>query len=272
MSEKKLTKKDVQKSFWLWQFFSHANYNYERMQGTAFAMAMSPIIEKLYAKKEDQIEGLQRHLVFYNSDPVLGSVIQGATISMEEEKAGGADISSDSINAFKTGLMGPMAGIGDSVVQGIIIPLMVAIGISLAITGNILGSLIVLFGLTAINAGLSYWSWMYGYRLGGSAVTTMLSNGKMKQYIGAAGILGTMVMGALISNYVSLQVPIAFNVGEVAFNLQTNLFDAICPNILPFGLTILVYWLFTKKRISTWKILLGVAVVGFIGGALGIFG
>ena len=48
-----LSKKEVQKSYWLWQLFSHANYNYERMQGTAFAMAMAPILQKLYPKKED---------------------------------------------------------------------------------------------------------------------------------------------------------------------------------------------------------------------------
>ena len=34
----KLDKKDIRRSYWLWQFFSHANYNYERMQGGAFAM------------------------------------------------------------------------------------------------------------------------------------------------------------------------------------------------------------------------------------------
>ena len=33
-----LDEKDVKKSYWLWQFFSHANYNYERMQGTAVAI------------------------------------------------------------------------------------------------------------------------------------------------------------------------------------------------------------------------------------------
>ena len=32
-----LTRGDVRRSFWLWTFFSHANYNYERLQGTAFA-------------------------------------------------------------------------------------------------------------------------------------------------------------------------------------------------------------------------------------------
>ena len=51
MSEKQvktLTKKDVVGSFWRWTFFSHANYNYERLAATGFVHAMAPIIEKLY--------------------------------------------------------------------------------------------------------------------------------------------------------------------------------------------------------------------------------
>lgn len=265
-----LTKKDIQKSYWLWQLYSHANYNYERMQGTAFAMAMAPLLQKLYPKKEDLVDGLQRHLVFFNTDPNLGSVIHGATIAMEEQKANGADISGDSINAFKTGLMGPMAGIGDSVVQGIIIPMVVALGISIGITGNVFGSLLVLIGLPAILMAIAYNSWMRGYKLGGSAVSQLLSGGKMKTWIGAAGILGSIVMGGLISSYVHLSTKIAFNIGQVPFDVQTGLFDAIMPNLLPLGLTLFVYWLTTKK-VKTWQILLGVAAAGFLGGALGIF-
>ena len=188
----KLTKKVVTKSYWLWQFFSHANYNYERMQGTAFAMAMAPILKKLYPKKEDLVEGLERHLVFFNTDPNLGAVIHGATIAMEEQKANGADISGDAINAFKTGLMGPMAGVGDSLIQGVIIPMFVALGISLGLAGNLVGPLLVWFGLTATLVLISRSSWMKGYQLGTSAITSMLQDGRMKTWIGAAGILGTM--------------------------------------------------------------------------------
>ena len=36
----KLTQKDVSRSYWIWQLFSHANYNYERMQGGSFAACM----------------------------------------------------------------------------------------------------------------------------------------------------------------------------------------------------------------------------------------
>ncbi|HSN93842.1 MAG TPA: PTS system mannose/fructose/sorbose family transporter subunit IID, partial [Anaerolineaceae bacterium] len=267
-----LSKKDVQKSYWNWQFFSHANYNYERMQGTAFASSMSIGLEKLYPKdKEALSDGLKRHLVFFNTDPNIGSVIHGATLAMEEQKAGGADISGDAINAFKTGLMGPMAGIGDSLVQGVIIPLIVALGISIAITGNVLGSILVLAGIPIALMLIAYNSWMYGYKLGGTAVTSLMADGKIKSWIGAAGILGTTVMGALISNYVNFKTALEWKIGEVPFNLQTGLFDSILPNLLPLGLTLFLYWLSTKN-VKVWKLLLGVVVVGFIGGALGIFG
>ena len=104
---KKLTKSDLIKSFLTWQFFSHANYNYERLQATAFAQAMGPIIRKLYTAKEDISAALKRHLNFFNTEPNFGAVIHGITIAMEEEKANGAPIDDDAINAVKTGLMGP---------------------------------------------------------------------------------------------------------------------------------------------------------------------
>ena len=56
---KTLSKKDVVKSFWRWTFFSHANYNYERLAGTGFCHAMAPIIEKLY--KDNPEEYKKRH-------------------------------------------------------------------------------------------------------------------------------------------------------------------------------------------------------------------
>lgn len=269
-SEVKLTKKDITKSYWLWQFFSHANYNYERMQGTSFAMCMAPIIEKLYKKKEDVIDGLQRHLVFFNTNPNLGALIHGATIAMEEKKANGADISGDSINAVKTGLMGPLAGVGDTIDQGILIPLMVALGISLAKDGNIFGSLLVLIGLPIVLMLISYNSWMQGYRLGNDAVTSVLSGGKMKRLIGAASILGCTVMGGLISAYVSCSTKITFFIGQAEFNLQTQFFDAIMPNLLPLAVTLGVFAVLRKGKYNSLVVMLVLAVIGFVLGLLNI--
>ncbi len=266
-----LEEKDVKKSYWLWQFFSHANYNYERMQGTAVAMAMAPIIKKLYSDQGEKAAGLKRHLTFFNTDPNFGAVILGGTIAMEEQRANGAPLTDEAINSFKTGMMGPMAGIGDSIVQGVVIPIMVAIGISMATNGNVFGSLFVLIALPIVLMAIAYNSWMYGYRLGTNAISGMLADGRMKTWISAAGIVGCTVMGALIPNYVNVKSILAFNIGNVPFNLQENLFDAIMPSLLPLAVTILIYFLSTKN-VKTWKIMAGVVVIAFVLGALGILG
>ena len=123
-----LTRRDVQRSFWLWTFFSHANYNYERLQGTAFAQAMTPIIRKLYKDPDEIKAALKRHLVFFNTEPNVGGVIHGAVIAMEEQRANGAPIDDDAINSVKSGLMGPLAGIGDVISQGTITPILLPSG------------------------------------------------------------------------------------------------------------------------------------------------
>lgn len=68
---KTLSKKDVVKSFWRWTFFSHANYNYERLAGTGFCHAMAPIIEKLY---KDNPEEYKRR-----SSGISSSIIRNRT-------------------------------------------------------------------------------------------------------------------------------------------------------------------------------------------------
>src|SRR5512143_2573129 len=142
MKPEKITRRDVIWSWVLWTFFSHANYNYERLQATAFAHAMTPIIRKLYKTPEDISAALKRHLVFFNTEPNVGGVIHGAVIAMEEQRANGADIDDDAINSVKSGLMGPLAGIGDSISQGTITPILLSIGISLAASGNVLGPIL----------------------------------------------------------------------------------------------------------------------------------
>src|SRR3970282_1750443 len=137
--EIRLERSDVQRAFWLWLLFSRANYNYERLQGTAFAHSMTPIIRKLYHTPEEIKAALKRHLVFFNTEPNVGGVIHGAVIAMEEQRANAADIDDDAINGVKTGLMGPLAGVGDTISQGTITPILLSVGISLAAAGNWFG-------------------------------------------------------------------------------------------------------------------------------------
>ncbi|MCV5179773.1 PTS system mannose/fructose/sorbose family transporter subunit IID, partial [Escherichia coli] len=91
-----------------------------------FCASMTPIIKKLYPQKEEQVEALKRHLNFFNSEQTFGAVIQGISIAMEEQKTRGEAINDASITGIKTGLMGPLAGMGDSIIWAAVMPLLIA--------------------------------------------------------------------------------------------------------------------------------------------------
>ncbi|MCK4316084.1 MAG: PTS system mannose/fructose/sorbose family transporter subunit IID, partial [Anaerolineae bacterium] len=267
-----LTRQDVFQSWLRWLFFSHACYNWERMQGLGFAHSMTPIIEKLYKTKEDISAALERHLVFFNTQPDIGGVIHGVVIAMEEERAAGADISDDAINGVKTGLMGPMAGIGDTIQQGIVIPITLAIGMSIATggavgvatTGNILGPFFFLVTVAAFVWGVGWLVWWQGYQQGRTAVTNILKSGTLNRVITGAGVLGNFIMGALVVQFVSLSTGVAFMIGGTTFELQAVI-DSFMPNLLPLLLVLLIWWLLAKKNVSPTTIMIVVMLVGVLG-------
>jgi PTS system mannose-specific IID component len=267
-----LTRRDVFEAFWRWLFFSHSTYNWERMQGMGFAHSMTPIIKKLYKTKEDISAALQRHLVFYNTQPDVGGVINGIVIAMEEERAAGADISDDAINGVKTGLMGPMAGIGDTLQQGILIPIALALGISIALGGNIEGATtgsllgpIVYFVLVAAGIWLGGWFLFWqGYQQGRTAVTNILRSGTLNRVITGAGVLGNFVMGALVVSFVSVSTPVALLIGGTQFQVQ-GVLDSIMPNLLPLLLVLLIWWLLAKRNVSPTTVMIVIIAVGVLG-------
>jgi PTS system mannose-specific IID component len=261
---KLLEKKDLFAAWLRWLFFSHACYNWERMQGLGFAHSMTPIIKKLYKTKEDISAALKRHLVFFNTQPDIGGVVHGITIAMEEERALGADISDDAINSVKTGLMGPMAGIGDTIQQGIVIPIALAIGMSMALQGNFLGPIVFFVLVAAFVWGVGWWLWQQGYLQGRNAVTNILKGGALNRVITAAQVLGNFVLGALTVSFVSLATKLKFTIGGTTFELQKVL-DGLMPKLLPLLLVLLIWWLLEKKKVSPTKIMIGIIVIAVLG-------
>lgn len=108
---------------------------------------------------------LQRHLNFFNSQGIWGSSLLGVAMALEEEKAIGKDISDETIINVKTGLMGPMAGIGDTIDWGTWKPLFFSIAASFSTQGGIAGFFICfLFALVPFLEG--WYLSKLGYRLG----------------------------------------------------------------------------------------------------------
>lgn len=257
--EKRLTKRDLVKTYLIWQFFSHSNYNYERLQATAFAHSMTPAIKRLYGGDEEQTrQALKRHLVFFNTSPDFGAVIHGVTLAMEEQKANGKPVPDDAINSMKTGLMGPLAGVGDTIGQGIMVPLFLALGISITglkagaeqdladLNGNPLGAILYVILITAFVLGVTWVAMSQGYRRGRSAVTEVFKSGLMDRVILGAGVLGNMVLGGLAASFVKLYVGASITVGETHLRLQQDVFDHIMPGLLPLALVLLTWWLLTR--------------------------
>ncbi len=268
-----LDKKTIRLSWLDWFMFYQSNYNYERMQGTGFLHSMVPIAKKLYKKDtEKQKDMLRRHMTFYNCNPQLGSAVNGLAVAMEEQKAAGKDIADEAITSIKTGLMGPLSGIGDSVFQGVIIPLMLAFTIDLSSKGNIVPAIVYMILVIALMAVVSYACYFLGYEKGSDAILKILEDGSINKLIAGANILGCMVIGALVASNVSVNcgIEIAQANGEV-FSLQTQLFDVILPKMLPLLLTLASYKLL-KKGWSSVKILLLIVVIGAIGGLTGFLG
>ena len=261
-----LTSKEVNRAWLLWLFNNQACYNYERMMGIGFLHAMTPAFRKLYKDNKDlRIEAMQRHTSFFNCEPCLGSSIVGLVLAMEEQKALGAELDNDAITSIKTGLMGPLSGIGDTLIQGVILPLLIAFAVDFAKGGNWVIPLVFSLVMAIIVFGISRFGFLLGYRKGSDAILSMLENGVIKRLISAASIMGCMVLGALVVNFVTMKCGISIPQAEGSFSMQEQLFDAILPSMLPLLLTLGCYKMLKAGKSSV-LVMLVIIAIGVIGG------
>lgn len=268
-----VTKRDIMWAWFKMFLFQFQCVNYERFHNLGLTNAITHILAKLYKTKEELAEAMTRHVSeFYNVEPYVGTVLLGIIIAMEEERAihGEEQVSGAAITSIKAGLMGPLAGIGDTVNQGIIYQVILALGCSLTLDAGFgaWGALVALLLLNGVMAAESIFFVNYGYKFGRSAVSKILKGGLMSTIIHAAGIVGCAVMGALTANYVNLTTKLAIGSGEGAIYLQTSLFDALLPKLLPLCVVLFCYKLF-KKNMSPLKVMLimmvAVAALSLIG-------
>ncbi len=269
---KKLSKSTLNKCFWTWEWTYQACYNYENMQGGCFLDAMAPAIRELYADDPDEFKAAAaRHFEFYNIENTTGGGVLGLVLAMEEQRASGEDVTEDAIRSIKTGLMGPLSGVGDSYMQGVIYPIILAIGCAQGVLGNTAVPIIVILLQAIIQITIARFMFNLGYNKGSDALLDLLESGTFKNLLSGAGILGCMVLGALIMNFVSVHTGIIIPMGEGVepFSLQTGLFDTILPGLLSLAATLMCYALVSKGWSST-KVLLLLVVIGVVGSVTGI--
>ena len=93
----------------------NAVYTWEKFQAMGYLWTMIPVINKMYDTEEERIAGYKRHYELFNTNPVVGGFITGLNTAMEMQAAKDKEFDKASIAAVRTSLMGPFAGIGDSI-------------------------------------------------------------------------------------------------------------------------------------------------------------
>ena len=265
--EKKVSKKALAKSFRNWYYGNLTCFSQEHMQTFGYLVSMLPIVEDLYDNKDDQAKNLRTYSAFFNTEPQIGSMIVGVTVGLEEARANGQPIDDDTINGIRAGLMGPLAGIGDSLIVGTLIPILLGIAMGLSEGGSVLGPIfyIVVWNLLAF-FGMRF-AYYQGYKLGGDAVEALV--GPNAQALREAIVMvGTIVIGAVDATWVSISTALTLPGGGT---LQGTL-DGIFPKLLLLIFTLLCWWLMSKKKVSPIITMLILLVVAFVGSVIGFFG
>lgn len=270
-----ITTKDVTKSYIRWHFANEIPHSFERYLAPSLLYAMMPILRKLYKDDDALRAAYERQLLFFNTQLTWGGgVITGLMSSMEQERARQEyndeeiTMTDDLMYNTKAGLMGALAGIGDSIDSGTVQYIFIAIAIPWAQNGLALGALFpfIAFALYQLLVGLFFAR--QGFTLGRSATGLMQSTG-VQNAIELLSILGLFMMGILAGNYVTVSSSLEFSISGRPFVLQETL-DTILPGLLPLVTVLGVYWYYTKKGLKVTQALLWLTFILVVLAAVGI--
>ncbi|WP_282710040.1 PTS system mannose/fructose/sorbose family transporter subunit IID [Lancefieldella sp. Marseille-Q7238] len=263
----KLSKAAIRRAYMDWMFFNLSVQNFERMEGPAIIKMLADVGDDLYpGDKEAQKEMLERHEVFFNTEPFLGAIVPGIVLGMEKSKAEGNDeVSAEFINAIKTALMGPFAGIGDSLLPGTLIPILLSIALGMCQHGEVIGPLFYIVTFLAIMIPLTWFLFSYGVKAGANAAELVLSGGVKDIVTRAAETVGLIVVGAITALYAKFNIGLVYTSGDLQVNLAA-IFNSILPGLPVLLFAFFTYWLMVKKSWSAGKtmlLFLAIAIIGY---------
>ena len=257
---RKVSKKALTKSFHNWYYGNLTCFSQEHMQTFGYLVSMLPIVEDLYDNKDDQTQALQTYSAFFNTEPQIGSMIVGVTVGLEEARANGQPIDDDTINGIRAGLMGPLAGIGDSLIAGTLRVIGTGIAIGFAQQGSPLGAILLLLIFNIPGLLIRWFGLKFGYQYGSTFITDAAKGGLMEKVTFAVSVVGLAAIGGMVASYVSLDLSmITVGSGDFAQPIS-DYFDMIMPclpQLIVFGF---MYWIMGKKFKTTW-VLVGTIVV-----------
>lgn len=263
----KTDKKFINKAFWAYNWAIPMNFTRERMLGCSMTAMICRVAGDLYPDDiEKQKEVARNHAVFFNTQQGLGAVIYGIVLGMEVERAKTNEIPNELIQSVKQALAGPLAGLGDSLIQALLTPIIISIAIGMSQnTGSLLGPFFMFIVYSAINGALSYSLFKAGYTAGVAGAEKLLEGDTKDRVIPALEALGIMVIGGVLASMLNIKTGLVFTAGDMTINLQEQVFDAFMPKILSLVDAFVVYYLIKVKKMSATKVMLWMIPVAIIG-------
>lgn len=261
----KLTKSDIKQAMIRSFCYQWQSFNYETMQSCGFAQFIAPALKKIYKGNDELVaEKTEQYMsTFYNTENTMGQIIHGATLALEESETEGI---TETAVALRTGLMGPFAGLGDSIFKVSSKVIFGSLAGYMALENSIVGLLLCIALCIFCNGFVRYWFFMEGYKQGVSFITT--KQDMIKGLTTAVTIMGLVVVGCMIPSTIKVNIPFVFSYGEAEQSIQAIL-DAIFPYLLPAGVTALIYKGLGSRKMTTvkmvWLIIAVCIVLTWIG-------
>ena len=235
------------------------------MEGPAIVKMLADVREELYpGDKEAQKEMLERHAIFFNTEPFLGSIVPGIVLGMEHEMAQGGDVQPEFINSIKTALMGPFAGIGDSLLPGTLCPILLSIALGLCKNGEIIGPLFYIIVFLAAMIPLTWFLFSYGVKAGANAAEMVLAGGLKDKVTKAAETVGLIVVGAVTASYTHVNIGLVYTSGELSIDIAAIL-NSLLPGLSVLIMSMISYVLMVKKKWTVNKMMLFFLIVAVVG-------
>jgi PTS system mannose-specific IID component len=260
---KNITQSDLSSTFRRYFLTFEASWNYERMQGLGYLYSMLPILKKTHKDKEDLKSAMKMHLEFFNTNPFIASWIIGMNAKLEDEHA-----TTETIRSIKVGYMGPLAGIGDSIIYFVVAGIAMLIGSSIAFysLGDPIGTLVLWGTLVPVGIILRFWFWRVGLKRGVTAAKQMSQSQGLKRVMELTGATGVTTIGAFIPIAVQVGLPVQ---ALALVDPMLTIVNGISLFVVPLLLTFIAYFL-AKRGYSIVRIILVLFLIGFVTGVLGL--
>lgn len=268
--ELSVKEKKILNSMFIRSHLTFLTFNMTKMEANGFTATMQPAIEDIYKDDEDEKkQAYARHQNFFNTHAVPFAFIAGLSYAMEKEHKETGSVDTQTIESIKAALMGPTAGMFDSLFFNCLRIIAAGIAIGLCAQGNFLGVpiFILLYGVTQSVA--KYFCVKYGYVYGTSFIDRIFSSGLMAALTKSASVLGLMMVGCMTATTVNVPLNWTINMGETSV-IVGDVVNSIFPGILSIVLVLILMRLIKKGR-RPLQLIAGIFAVALAGAFIGIF-